>query len=65
MQNTITPLANDPFIAMFTHDLKTPINSGIFALEMLLKDTSENLNDYQKELLNFNILYKNISPELQ
>ncbi|MBR1681189.1 HAMP domain-containing histidine kinase [bacterium] len=52
MQNTITPLANDTFIAMFTHDLKTPINSGIFALEMLLKDTSENLNDYQKELLN-------------
>ncbi|MBR1942687.1 HAMP domain-containing histidine kinase [bacterium] len=51
MQNTVTPIANDTFIAMFTHDLKTPINSGIFALEMLLKDTSENLNDYQKELL--------------
>jgi len=52
MQNTITPIASDTFIAMFTHDLKTPINSGIFALEMLLKDTSHNLNDYQKELLN-------------
>ena len=52
MQNTITPIANDTFIAMFTHDLKTPINSGIFALEMLLKDKSNNLNDFQKELLN-------------
>ena len=51
MQNTITPIANDTFIAMFTHDLKTPINSGIFALEMLLKNSSENLNDFQKELL--------------
>ena len=52
MQNTITHLANDTFIAMFTHDLKTPINSGIFALEILLKNSSDNLNDYQKELLN-------------
>ena len=51
MQNTITPIANDIFIAMFTHDLKTPINSGIFALEMLLKNSADNLNDYQKELL--------------
>ncbi len=50
MQNTFTPIAKDTFIAMFTHDLKTPINSGIFALEMLLKDNS--LKDYQKELLN-------------
>lgn len=51
MQNTFTPIANDTFIAMFTHDLKTPINSGIFAIEMLLKNSSNNLNDYQKELL--------------
>ncbi|MBR2525232.1 HAMP domain-containing histidine kinase [bacterium] len=51
MQNTITPIAKDTFIAMFTHDLKTPINSGIFALEMLLKNSSDNLNDFQKELL--------------
>ncbi len=50
MQSTVTPIQNDTFIAMFTHDLKTPINSGIFALEMLLKDKS--LNDYQIELLN-------------
>lgn len=52
MQNTFTPVAKDTFIAMFTHDLKTPINSGIFALEMLLKNSSDNLNDFQKELLN-------------
>lgn len=52
MQNTFTPIAKDTFIAMFTHDLKTPINSGIFALEILLKDSSNNLNDFQKELLN-------------
>lgn len=51
MQNTFTPIAKDTFIAMFTHDLKTPINSEIFALEMLLKNTSENLSEYQKELL--------------
>ena len=51
MQNTFTPIAKDTFIAMFTHDLKTPINSGIFALEILLKNSSDNLNDYQKELL--------------
>lgn len=51
MQNTITPFSNDTFFAMFTHDLKTPINSGIFALEMLLKNTADNLNDTQKELL--------------
>jgi len=52
MQNTITPTSKDTFIAMFTHDLKTPINSGIFVLEMLLKNSSDNLNDFQKELLN-------------
>lgn len=52
MQNTLTPFVNDTFVAMFTHDLKTPINSGIFALEMLLKNPSGNLNDSQKELLN-------------
>ena len=50
MQNTVIPNANDTFIAMLTHDLKTPINSGIFALEMLLKDKS--LNSNQTELLN-------------
>lgn len=50
MQNTFTPIANDTFIAMFTHDLKAPINSGIFALELLLKDKS--LNNHQTELLN-------------
>ena len=49
MQSTVTPIQNDTFIAMFTHDLKTPINSGIFALEILLKDKS--LNNYQTELL--------------
>lgn len=52
MQSTFTPIAKDTFIAMFTHDLKTPINSGILALEILLKNSSDNLNDYQKELLN-------------
>lgn len=52
MQNTVTSIANDTFIAMFTHDLKTPINSGIFALEMLLKNSADNLNDFQKEVLN-------------
>lgn len=51
MQNTVAQRANDTFIAMFTHDLKTPIASGIFALEMLLKNESDNLNDFQKELL--------------
>lgn len=51
MQNTVTQMANDTFVAMFTHDLKTPINSGIFALEMLLKNSTGNLNDFQKEIL--------------
>lgn len=52
MQNTVTQNASDTFLAMFTHDLKTPINSGIFAVEMLLKNSADNLNDYQKEVLN-------------
>ncbi len=51
MQNTVTQIANDTFLAMFTHDLKNPVNSGIFALEMLLKGTNNNLNDFQKEIL--------------
>lgn len=52
MQNTMTQVSNDTFIAMYTHDLKTPINSGILALEILLKNSSENLNEMQLELLN-------------
>lgn len=51
MQNTVTQIANDTFLAMFTHDLKNPVNSGIFALEMLLKGSNNNLNEFQKEIL--------------
>lgn len=51
MQNTVTQIANNTFLAMFTHDLKTPVNSEILALEMLLKSTNNNLNDFQKEIL--------------
>lgn len=52
MQNTFTPNINDTFIAMFTHDLKTPINSGIYALEMILNDKSNPINSYHREILN-------------
>ena len=53
MSNVVIRNLKDTFIAMLTHDLKGPINSGIFALELLLSEGKcENLNDYQKELLN-------------
>lgn len=51
MQNTVTQNSNNTFMAMFTHDLKTPINSGIFALDLLLQNPTDNLNDSQKEVL--------------
>lgn len=52
MQNTFTPNINDTFIAMFTHDLKTPINSGIYALEMILNDKRNPISNYHREILN-------------
>ncbi len=53
MSNVVIRNSKDTFIAMLTHDLKGPINSGIYALELLLSEGKcENLNDYQKELLN-------------
>lgn len=51
MQNYIPQTTNDAFIAMLTHDLKTPINSEIFALELLLKNSTKEFNDYQAEIL--------------
>ncbi|MBQ3310981.1 HAMP domain-containing histidine kinase [bacterium] len=52
MSDTIAENKKDTFIAMFTHDLKGPINSGIFALELLLRDSKRSkLNEYQKELI--------------
>ena len=52
MAEIITENKKDTFIAMFTHDLKGPINSGIFALELLLHDSKRGtLNEYQKELV--------------
>ena len=52
MQNTFTPNINDTFIAMFTHDLKTPINSGIYALEMILNDKVNPISSCHREILN-------------
>lgn len=41
----------ETFIANLTHDLKTPTNAQIYALNLLLKNSSNNLTDEQKEIL--------------
>jgi len=50
MQNVMRE-NSDTFTAMFSHDLKTPINAGILALETLLKTSMETFSDLQKEIL--------------
>ncbi len=40
------------FIAMLTHDLKTPIRAQIQALDLLLKDYFGELNPMQREIVN-------------
>lgn len=52
MQKTFTQNTKETFVAMFTHDLKGPINSGIMALELLLNESKfGKLNQFQKQLL--------------
>lgn len=42
----------ETFLAMVTHDLKTPIYAEICALELLNKYPSNKMNDMQKEIIN-------------
>lgn len=41
----------ETFLAMVTHDLKTPINAEICALELLLKNKPSNREDFERELI--------------
>ncbi|MFI3300805.1 MAG: hybrid sensor histidine kinase/response regulator [Candidatus Gastranaerophilales bacterium] len=41
----------ETFLAMVTHDLKTPISAEITALELLLKNQCENLDELQAEII--------------
>lgn len=41
----------ETFVAMLTHDLKTPIRAEIMALELLLKGSFGTLNDEQKSMI--------------
>lgn len=41
----------ETFLAMVTHDLKTPINAEICALELLLKNKTSGSNDFERELI--------------
>ncbi len=41
----------ETFLAMVTHDLKTPINAGICALELLLKKKPFEPNNFEHELI--------------
>jgi len=45
-------LEKENFIAMLTHDLKTPIRAQIQALDLLLKDYFGALNPRQREIVN-------------
>lgn len=45
-------LEKENFIAMLTHDLKTPIRAQIQALDLLLKDYFGELNPRQREIVN-------------
>lgn len=42
----------ETFLAMVTHDLKTPVNAEICALELLLKNQSSELDGFQSEIIN-------------
>ena len=42
----------EAFFAMVTHDLKSPVNAEITALQLLLDNYSNELNSYQNEILN-------------
>lgn len=46
----IISLKNDSFFATVAHDLKTPINAEINALNLILNN-KENLDDFQQEIL--------------
>ena len=41
----------ETFLAMVTHDLKTPINAEICALEILLKNKGSGSDDFERELI--------------
>lgn len=41
----------ETFLAMVTHDLKTPINAEICALELLLKNNASKTDDFEHELI--------------
>ncbi len=41
----------ETFLAMVTHDLKTPINAEICALEILLKNKTSGTDDFERELI--------------
>ena len=41
----------ETFLAMVTHDLKTPVNAEICALELLLKNSGLELNSVQNEII--------------
>lgn len=47
----ISELSKENFLATITHDLKTPINAGINALNLLLNENLGELKDDQHELL--------------
>lgn len=42
----------EALLAMVSHDLKNPVNSGIMALKLLQDSKLSPLNSYQKEILN-------------
>lgn len=42
----------ETFLAMVTHDLKTPVNAEICALELLLKNQNSELDGFQSEIIN-------------
>lgn len=42
----------ETFMAMVTHDLKSPVNAEICALEILLANQKSSLDSFQKEIIN-------------
>jgi len=42
----------DTFLAMITHDLKTPVSAEICALELLLDNQDSSLDSFQNEIVN-------------
>ncbi len=50
-QNNVLNLRKENFVAMLTHDLKSPINAGINALKLLKQNKFGEMSDCQNEII--------------